>query len=62
MTLERTRPKGPRKNHFPFSAADASHLAALLVGRILPVYSLLEPCNGPARHEYDAQEREPLSD
>ncbi len=29
---------GPRKNNFPSSAADASRLAALLVGRILPVW------------------------
>ena len=35
--------KGPRKNNFPLWTADASRLAALLVGRILPVCSLLAP-------------------
>ena len=41
--LKTSGSEGPRKNNFPLSAADASRLAALLVGRILPVCSLLAP-------------------
>ena len=39
-----THVKGPRKNNYPFSAADTSRLAALLVGQMLPAFSLLAPC------------------
>jgi hypothetical protein len=36
--------KGPTKNNYPFWDADASRLAALLVGHISRYYSLLAPC------------------
>src|SRR5262245_52615651 len=40
-------------NYGDVSAADASRLAALLVGRILPVCSLLAPCDpGASAPEY----------
>ncbi len=47
---------------FPFSAADPSRLAALLVGRILPVRSLLAPCQPGAStpHNGNLFLRDPL--
>ena len=60
-TRERTA-KGPRKKDCPFLAADASGRGRRWTipyrGRIQPVCSLLAPCDGRARHEYDAPERE----
>ena len=47
------RAKGPSGNNCAILAADASRLAALLVGRILPVCSLLAPCDpGASAPEY----------
>ena len=60
-TRERTA-KGTRKKNCPFSAADASRRGRRWTipyrGRILPVCSLLAPCDGRARHEYDAPTQE----
>ena len=61
-TLVCVPPMGPVKNNFTFVAADPSRLAAFLVRRILPVGSFLAPCNGRARHEYDARKFEPILD
>ena len=43
-TKDSRRPKGPGKNNYRFLDADASRLAALLVGHISRYYSLLAPC------------------
>ena len=47
-TARRSAAKGPSGNNCGFLAADASRLAALLVGQILPVFSLLAPCEAGA--------------
>ena len=40
-------------NHGNVSTAEASHLAALLLGQILPVFSLIAPCDpGASAPEY----------